>query len=107
MKKNKVGLKELDCYVSGDIKQTQNCDIDVQQPNNNVVASQDVTTHQNNKQIDESSIEDEIDDINNQVSKGRIIQEANSKQNTEQPESNICEASGATIKQNNALNRDK
>ncbi|MBM7556612.1 hypothetical protein [Halanaerobacter jeridensis] len=104
MRKNKVGLKELDCYVSGDIKQTQNCDIDVQQPNNNVVASQDVNTHQNDRK-NENSKTDEIDNINNQKSEEQIIQQANSQQSTEQPENNVWEVTGATINQNNNLDK--
>lgn len=103
MDKTNESLENFDCYISGDIKQSQNCDIDVQQPNNNVVASQDINTQQNNKQLDETLIKGEKDNINHEESKGEIIQNANSKQNSEQPESNICEASAATIQQNNTL----
>ena len=34
--------------IGGNVNQTQNCDINVEQPNNNVICSKDTTTNQNN-----------------------------------------------------------
>jgi hypothetical protein len=106
MDKTEKKTENLDCYISGNIEQSQSCNVDVKQPNNNIVASRNISSKQNKEVINENLTEEEsnISDFDQQ---GQVLQQANSKQNTEQPESNACEVDGATINQNNHLNKSE
>lgn len=107
---NKEGEKDrlLKWCIGGDINQSQSCNVDVKQPNNNVICSNDTETNQivseaNEEIREEVNKEDEQLNLkkNKNSSGGKINQSANCIQNVEQPESNVYNADSSTIRQNN------
>ncbi|OCL25767.1 hypothetical protein U472_15720 [Orenia metallireducens] len=107
MSRNKE--KEKQCLpkwcIGGDINQSQNCNVDVKQPNSNVICSNDTNTSQIVSEADdEIRVNQGSDSINRErsvSSQGNINQSANSIQKTEQPESNVYNADSSTIRQSN------
>jgi hypothetical protein len=91
--------------IGGDINQTQNCNVDIKQPNNNVICSNDTNTNQILSEIDdEVGVSHKSDSINRESdvsSKGNINQSANATQKVEQPESNVYNVDSSTINQSN------
>ncbi|GAB6138966.1 hypothetical protein [Halanaerobaculum tunisiense] len=90
----------IDYCVGGDINQTQNCNINVEQPNNNVIASSNIDSTQSNSDNKRTDNKQPYDRYNSS-SEGQISQKSNCNQKTKQPESNVYSANDNTISQAN------